>query len=306
MANLPRLGFIGLGRMGAPMCGRLLDAGYAITVFDVRVESMEGVLAKGAVAASSPAEVVLASDVIITIVPDPPAVEAVMDGELGVLSALGAGQILLEMTTSAPLLTRRLADDVKERGARILDAPVSGGVRGAESGKLAVMVGGDAALFEECRPIFEQVGSYIVHAGPNPGDGHTAKLMNNLLSVAGLLASAEVLALGMRAGLDPERLTDIINHSTGRTYSTEIKFPRDVFSGTYNAGFTVAQYLKDVNLAQDLADALRVPIPMGALAKQLWLSIISRDGPDIDHTAAVRSVARLAGLEDEALTPRGG
>jgi 3-hydroxyisobutyrate dehydrogenase len=283
------------------MCERLIDAGYPVTVFDIREESTEGARAKGAQVGSSPADVTMASDVIITIVPDPPAVEKVMDGEVGVLSAIGAGQILLEMTTSAPLLTRRLAQDIAERGARILDAPVSGGVRGAESGKLAVMVGGDADLFEECRPIFEQIGSYIVHAGPNPGDGHTAKIMNNMLSVAGLLASAEVLALGVRAGLDPERLTDIINHSTGKTYSTEVKFPRDVFTGTYSAGFTVAQYLKDLNLAGDLADALRVPIPMGALAKQLWLSIIGRDGPDIDHTAAVRSVARLAGLPDEAI-----
>jgi 3-hydroxyisobutyrate dehydrogenase-like beta-hydroxyacid dehydrogenase len=285
------------------MCDRLLDAGYSVTVCDLRAESMEGPTAKGANAVSSPAEVTIASDVVITIVPDPPAVEAIMDGEVGVLSALGAGQILLEMTTSAPLLTRRIAADVANRGARMLDAPVSGGVRGAESGKLAVMVGGDAGLLEECRPIFEHIGSYIVHAGPNPGDGHTAKLMNNLLSVAGLLASAEVLALGMRAGLHPERLIEIINHSTGKTYSTEVKFPRDVFTGTYNAGFTVAQYLKDVNLAQDLADALRVPIPMGALAKQIWLSIISREGPDLDHTAAVRSVARLAGVDDESLTP---
>lgn len=303
MADLPRLGFIGLGRMGGPMCDRLIDAGYSVTVYDVRAESMTGAVAKGASAANSPAEVTVGCDIVITIVPDPPAVEAVMDGEVGVLSALGAGQILLEMTTSAPLLTRRLAQDVSERGARMLDAPVSGGVRGAESGNLAVMVGGAADLLEECRPIFEKIGNYIVHAGPNPGDGHTAKLMNNLLSVAGLLASAEALALGMRAGLDPEKLTEIINHSTGRTYSTEIKFPRDVFSGTFNAGFTVSQYLKDVNLAQDLADALRVPIPMGALAKQIWLSIISQEGANLDHTAAVRSVTRLAGVADEDLSP---
>lgn len=304
MADLARIGFIGLGRMGAPMCGRLLEAGYRVTVFDVRADAMEESRAKGAAVGASPADVTLNSDVVITIVPDPPAVEAVMDGELGVLSALGEGQILLEMTTSAPLLTRRLAQDVAARGARMLDAPVSGGVRGAESGNLAVMVGGDARLFDECRPIFDCMGSYVVHAGDNVGDGHTAKLMNNMLSVAALLASAEALALGVRAGLDPERLTDIINHSTGRTYATEIKFPRDVFPGTYAAGFTVAQYLKDLNLAQDLADAMRVPIPMGALAKQLWLSIIGRDGPDIDHTAAVRSVARLAGLEDEAIQRR--
>lgn len=125
--------------------------------------------------------------------------------------------------------------------------------------------------------------------------------MNNMLGVSALLASAEALALGVRAGLDPEKLTEIINHSTGRTYATEIKFPRDVFTGTYNAGFTVAQYLKDLNLAQGLADDLRVPTPLAALTRQLWLQIISREGADIDHTAAVRSVARLAGLEDEAI-----
>src|SRR3954454_12968852 len=153
MGNLQVLGFIGLGRMGGPMCDRLLDAGYSVTVYDLRSESLEGPVAKGANAVGSPAEVTVASDVVITIVPDPPAVEAIMDGEVGVLSALGAGQILLEMTTSAPLLTRRIAADVAGRGARMLDAPVSGGVRGAESGKLAVMVGGDADLLQECRPI---------------------------------------------------------------------------------------------------------------------------------------------------------
>jgi 3-hydroxyisobutyrate dehydrogenase-like beta-hydroxyacid dehydrogenase len=290
----PRIGFVGIGKMGAPMTRRLLAAGYPVTVHDIRTEAVAEVRRAGAVSAGSPAAVAAGTDVVITMLPDPPAVETAVFGERGLGGAMGAGQVLLEMTSSHPGTTRRVASHMVARGVRVLDAPVSGGVRGAVEGTLCIMVGGPADLLEACRPILEHLGRDIVHVGDAPGDGDTAKTINNLLSATTVWSVVEALVLGAQAGLSPERLFAAVNRSTGRSHTTETKISRYILPRQFTAGFTVGQYLKDLNICLGLADELGVPMLLGSMVRQIW-AVAARDGmADLDHTALVELQERWA------------
>lgn len=294
--DLPRIGFVGVGKMGAPMARRLLAAGYQVTVHDVRPEAMAGVCCDGAASADSPAAAASRADVLITMLPDPPAVEQAVYGERGLGDAMHPGQVLLEMTSSHPSTTRRVAGDLTARGVRVLDAPVSGGVPGAVEGTLCIMVGGPAEVLDECRPILGHLGREIVHVGGAPGDGDVAKTINNMLSATAVWSVAEALALGVRAGLDPERLFAAVNHSSGRSYTTEIKIPRDILTRRFASGFTVGQYLKDLNICLDLAGELGVPMLLASMLRQAW-TVAARDGmAGSDNTELVRLLERWAGL----------
>jgi 3-hydroxyisobutyrate dehydrogenase len=294
----PRVGFIGLGRMGAPMARRLLSAGFPVTACDLRPEAVADAARDGAESADGAADAARRSDVVITMLPDGRAVERVVYGDSGLAAAMRPGQRLIEMTSSSPAVTRRVAADLERAGVNVLDAPVSGGVRGAVDGSLCVMAGGPAALLEACRPILECFGRHIVHVGDAPGDGDTAKTINNLLSATTLWSAAEAVALGVRAGLEPERLLDAVNHSTGRSYTTEVKFPRYVLPRQFTAGFTVAQYLKDLNICLELADELRAPMLLGSLVRQAWRIAVQEGMGEADHTALVELLERWAGTDD--------
>jgi len=189
-----QIGFIGLGRMGQPMARRLIEAGYGVAAYDIREDAVVAARASGAAAAAGITDAVRHADVIITMLPDGPAVERAAYGEGGVVAAAHAGQTLLEMTSSHPTVTRRLAADLGTRGVGVLDAPVSGGVRGAEQGSLCVMVGGPAALLESERALLECFGR-IVHVGDAPGDGDVAKTINNLMSATTIWSAVEAVAL---------------------------------------------------------------------------------------------------------------
>jgi 3-hydroxyisobutyrate dehydrogenase-like beta-hydroxyacid dehydrogenase len=205
-----------------------------------------------------------------------------------------AGQLLLEMTSSHPDTTRRVAGHLVPRGVRVLDAPVSGGVRGAIDGTLCIMVGGPADVLEACRPLLERLGRDIVHVGDAPGDGDTAKTINNLLSAMTVWSVAEALVLGAQAGLSPERLFAAVNHSTGRSHTTETKVSRYMLPRQFTSGFTVGQYLKDLNICLGLADELGVPMLLGSMLRQVW-TVAARDGmADLDHTALVQLLERWA------------
>ncbi len=295
--SLPRIGFIGIGKMGAPMARRLLGAGYRVVVHDLRREAVDAARRDGAGVAATPAEAAAQTDVAITMLPDGRAVEEAAYGPEGLVGALRAGQRLIEMTSSDPRVTRRLAADLVPRGVGVLDAPVSGGVRGAVEGTLCIMAGGPAELLDACRPILECLGRDIVHVGDEPGDGDTAKTINNFLSATTVWSVAEALALAARAGLSPERLMAAVNRSSGRSHTTETKVARHILTRRFDAGFTVAQYLKDLTICLGVADDLRVPMPLAALLRQVW-SIAARDGlGEQDHTALVCLLERWAGIE---------
>jgi 3-hydroxyisobutyrate dehydrogenase len=291
----PRIGFIGLGKMGTPMSQRLLAAGYRVTAHDLRAEAVAAARRAGADAGGSPAEIAGRTDVVLTMLPDAQAVERVVHGDQGLARSLRSGQFLLEMTSSHPRVTRGLAAELVPKGVRVLDAPVSGGVRGAVEGTLCIMAGGPADVLEALRPILECLGSTIVHVGDVPGDGDTAKTINNLLSATAIWSSIEAVVLGIRAGLAPDRLLAAINHSTGRSYTTETKFSRYILPRDFTAGFTVGQYLKDLSICLDVAAELGAPMLLGSMVRQAW-SVAAHEGmADQDHTALVGLLERWMG-----------
>lgn len=292
-AELRRVGFIGLGKMGTPMARRLLAAGYRVIAHDVRPEAAAEVMTAGAASGDSPALVASLADAVITMLPDARAVERVIYGERGLGEAMGSGQVLLEMTSSHPGTTRRVAADLGRKGVRVLDCPVSGGVRGAAEGTLCVMVGGPAGVLDACRPVLECFGE-VVHVGDSPGDGDTAKTINNLLSATTIWSVVEAFVLGARAGLAPDRLFAAVNRSTGRSYTTETKISRYFLARRFDAGFTVGQYVKDLNICLDLADDLGVPMLLGSMARQAW-TVAAREGlAERDHTELLRLMERWA------------
>ncbi|HLW46354.1 MAG TPA: NAD(P)-dependent oxidoreductase [bacterium] len=294
--DAPRIGFIGLGRMGQPMARRLVQAGYGVTGYDVRNEALAAARRDGAAAASGVADAVRGADVLITMLPDGRAVEAVVYGEPGLLSAVRPGQTLLEMTSSHPDVTRRVAADLAGRGIGVLDAPVSGGVRGAEQGTLCVMVGGPAPLLEAQRPLLECFGR-IVHVGDAPGDGDVAKTINNLMSATTIWSAVEAITLARRAGLEPERFLEAINRSTGRSYTTEQKVAQYMLPRRFAAGFTVAQYLKDLDICLDVAAGLDAPMLLGEALRQAWRAAAQSGLAAEDHTALITLLERWAGLD---------
>ncbi len=291
----PRIGVIGLGKMGAPMARRLLRAGYRVGGYDLRPEAVAGAVRDGVEREASVGDLARDAGIVLTMLPDGRAVEAAVYGEGGLAHAMRPGQILIEMTSSSPRVTRRVARDLGAAGVEVLDAPVSGGVRGAVDGTLCVMAGGPADLVERCRPVLACFGE-IVHAGDAAGDGDAAKTINNLLSAAALWSTAEAIALGQKAGLSADRLIAAVNRSTGRNYTTEIKCPRFILPRNFTAGFTVAQYLKDLDICLDLADELRVPMLMGALTRQAWRIAVGEGMGDADHTALIELLERWAGV----------
>lgn len=236
------IGFIGTGRMGRPMAGHLLAAGHALVVHDLTREAAEPLLARGAAWAASPAEVARQATTVITIVPSSREMEALVPA---LLPHLGREHLLIDMTSADPGSTRRLAKEVEARGARMIDAPVSGGVGGAERATLSIMVGGAAADVERARPLLQAMGKNIFHVG-GIGTGHAMKIVNNVLSASCLTATAEAIVVGMRAGIDPARAIEILSVSTGRSDATMRKFPEFILPGGFNSGFVMALMDKDL------------------------------------------------------------
>ena len=290
------IGFVGLGNMGAPMAGRLLDAGYGLIVHDVRQAAAAPLLARGARWAGSPAGVAAAATTIISIVPSSKEVRAVFEGSQGILGALQAGALCIEMTTADPSATRELAPEVEARGAHLIDAPVSGGVRGATDGSLAIMVGGPAALLERARPVLERMGKNIFHAGP-VGAGHAIKLVNNMCSGGILALTIEAVAVAAKAGVDPARAVEIIQASSGRSNASDYKFPKFILSGAFDAGFAIRLMLKDVDGYGRLAQEGGVPSPVGRAATEIYRMAVARGMGDLDHTAVARLIEEWAGIE---------
>jgi 3-hydroxyisobutyrate dehydrogenase len=286
-----RIAFIGLGRMGRPMARRLVRAGYAVTGCDVRHDALEAACRDGVTPGAGLAETVRPADTLITILPDGPAVEKAVYGEAGLLAAARPGQTLLEMTSSHPRVTRRVAADLAPRGVGVLDAPVSGGVRGAEQGTLCIMVGGPAPLLESQRPLLECFGR-IVHVGDAPGDGDVAKTINNLMSATTIWSAVEAITLARRAGLDPERFLEAINGSTGRSYTTEQKVAQYMLPRRFAAGFTIGQYLKDLDICLDVAAGLDVPMLLGESLHQAWRTAAQSGFAAEDHTALIALLER--------------
>ena len=280
--------------MGGPMLRRLVAAGRPVRAFDTDDRALAAAVEAGAERADAPADAAREADVVITMLPDPATV-ASAGGDL--LGGLARDALWIEMSSSHPATTRALAAEADERGASLLDAPVSGGVKGAEAGTLTIMLGGPAALVERARPLLETLGSNLVHVGERPGDGDTAKTLNNMLSATNLAAAAEALAIALREGLDPERLVDCVNGGTGASHAMREKVGGQVLTGRFDSRFTLGQYLKDLGSPTRWRPSTASP-PAGpnAAAQALWTSHAARGAADEDHTRMVALLLADAGV----------
>lgn len=302
MEPISRVGFIGLGNMGFPMAGRLADAGFKLTIYDInQIVSENFVKRHAGKSAASASEVGLNAQVVITMLPDGQAVRRVVLGDQakakqGLLDSMPGGAVLIDMSSSAPTGTLYLGQQMADKNITLLDAPVSGGVSKAKDGSLAIMVGGDQETIRHCMPLLEVMGARIFETGPL-GSGHSMKVLNNLVSAAGLIAAAEALLIGTRFGLTPDVMIDVLNASTGRNNSTENKFKQFVLSRAFNSGFSLALMVKDLTTALDLAHESGVPATFGETCLELWLAALSKLEKNADHTAVVRWFEENSGIE---------
>lgn len=287
-----KIGFIGLGHMGAPMARNLLKAGEQLVVFDVVKEAVEKLCGLGAAPATSAKDAAAQAEMVITMLPSSPHVRMVYLGEDGVLSGVRPGVVLVDSSTIDPHTAREVAKLAADRGNPMADAPVSGGTGGAEAATLTFMVGGSAALFHQVRPILACMGKNIIHCGDS-GNGQVAKICNNMLLAISMIGVAEAMTLGVSLGIEAKVLADIINTSSGRCWSSDTYNP---YPGVmenvpaargYTGGFGADLMLKDLGLANDAAKLARQPVMMGALAQQLYQLMSSRGFGQQDFSAIV-------------------
>jgi len=280
------VGLIGLGLMGRPIGLNLLKKGFSLTVWNRSPSRAEAVASQGARVAASPREVAAASDVLIMIVSDPPAVEQVLWGENGALSGLRRGAVLVDCSTVSPALARRSAAASSERGVEYLDAPVTGGTWGAEKGELVMMVGGPAETLKRVEPVFAAIAKRWFHLGPN-GAGQSVKLAMNMLLALEVDALAEALALTRAAGIAGERVIEVMQSSMGRAPVLDVKAPM-LLQRNYSPSFPLRLMHKDLALAMDLARELGVNLPAGSAAERVYANVLSSAREDLDYAAIGR------------------
>lgn len=290
-----RIGFVGLGTMGAPMARRLLEAGYEVTVHNRTRAREEALAAAGAARAAAPRQAADGADLVITIVSDTPDVQAVVLGEQGVALGMKAGSVLVDMSTISPATTRRIATAVQEHGVSMLDAPVSGGSEGAEKGTLSIMVGGDAAALERARPVLEHLGTTITHVGAS-GAGQVAKAVNQTIIAGTYAAVAEGIALALAAEIDVEAALQALGGGAAGSWVLANR-ARNMVKGDYPLGFRTRLHRKDLGIALAAAKDLGVAMPVTAYVEQVETSLIKRGFGDEDVSNVARVVREQAGLD---------
>ena len=289
------IGFVGVGRMGGPMAGRLLDAGHTLTVFDTSAEALAPLKARGATVAGSAEDVASSAEIVMMSLPTPPIVQAVSLGDKGILRGSKV-RTLIDLSTTGPSVAKIVGAAAGERKVAWVDSPVSGGVSGATKGTLAVMVSGPRATFDEIEPLLKVFGKTFF-VGEKPGLAQIAKLANNLLAAAALVLSSEAMAMGVKAGLDAKVLIDIINAGSGRNSATQDKFPKAILPGTFDFGFATGLSYKDVRLCIDEAEAMGVPMVAGAAVRQMLAVTQARFGANSDFTCIAKVLEEWAGVE---------
>jgi 3-hydroxyisobutyrate dehydrogenase len=292
MASKERIGFIGLGNMGAPMARRLVDAGYELVVTDAMPEAVERFEAGSKCErAASPQSIGERCRVVITMLPNGQIVREVLLGANGLAPRLAPGSVAIDMSSSSPIGTRELSADLATIGIALVDAPVSGGVKKAADGTLAIMVGGEAEPVTRVRPILEAMGKLFA-TGPS-GSGHAMKALNNFLSAANLAIAAEAVIAGQRFGLDPATMISILNASTGRNTGTDSKFPNYVLPRTFNSGFALGLMAKDLRLALEVARSSGAPAGLLEKTAQMWAAAEQQLGGKADNTEVVKYLESL-------------
>ncbi len=294
MSNKLKLGFVGLGIMGAPMAGQLVKAGHEVYVF-TRSKIAPEIAQSSAIQCASAAEVAQKSDIIFTMVPDTPDVERVLFGDGGIASGLSKGKIVVDMSSISPIATKEYAKKINALGCDYIDAPVSGGEVGAKNATLSIMVGGDEKVFEKIKPIFELMGKNINLVGGN-GDGQTAKVANQIIVALNIEAVAEALLFAAKAGADPAKVRQALMGGFAGSKILEVHGERMV-KRTFDPGFRIELHQKDLNLALNSARALGVSLPNTATAQELFNSCAAHGGKAWDHSAMVKALEMMANFE---------
>ena len=292
------IGFIGLGNMGFPIACRLLAAGHRVVVFDTRAAVVDDAVQRGAEAAASAPDVGDRVATVMVSLPTPAASIAVT-GDVAGGSAI---RRFVDFSTVGSQTAQRNSVVLAEHGVAALDSPVSGGVHGAQAGTLAVMVSGPRADFEACAPAFDAIGR-VTYISAKPGAAQTMKLANNMIAATSLAVTAEVMAMGVKAGLDAQTMIDVLNAGSGATHASRDKFPRAVLPRTFDYGFATGLMVKDIRLYLDEAKALGLPTAMADAVALMWESTLTAEGPESDFTSVVKPIEAAAGVVIEARAP---
>lgn len=299
-----RIGFVGLGKMGRPMAVNLVKAGHEVTVHNRSLAAVNLMVSRGAKAAASPAAVAQAVEVLLTSVPDPEDVERVYLGPKGALETARSGQIFIDTSTVDPMTSRRIGEALAAKGVAYLDAPVSGGPKGAETGTLTIMVGGDPKAFARAKPVLDALGKKIYHLGP-VGAGSTAKLCNQLLGAVTHALIGEVMVLGTKAGMEPRTLYEALRNSSGQSYALDRAVPNFILPGNFEPAFTVEGSYKDLECAIRTAKALGVRMLLAPIGQQCFEEARALGHAQKDAAAVILPMETLAGVQvrDRAAKP---
>lgn len=282
--------------MGGAMAVNLLNAGFRLTGYDVNKDALTRIAVKGAHVGSDPRDVAANSDVVITSLPSPEILEEVVLGEKGILAGAKDGMILMTTDTVLPETIHKISREATKRGVSVLDAPVSGGPHGARAATLTIMVGGEKQIFERCIPIFKAIGKESHHVGPS-GAGCITKLVNNLCSLANTVAACEGFVLGVKAGVDPKVLHQVISTGTGRSYALEHKIPKQIAKGNFDAGYSIRIASKDLSLITSLGKSNGVPLFMTNAVYELFKLARAKGLDEKDHVAVVTVLEEIAGVQ---------
>ena len=292
-----RVGFIGIGNIGKPMAEQIVRAGHTLVVHDLRRDAATSLVAEGAIWAGSPAEVAIGCDVVCTCLPGPREVEPVVLGEGGIAAGIVPGSVYVDHTTNAPSLVRRLRDVLATKGVDTLDAPVSGGMEGARTRDLVMLVGGDASVVEKVRPVLDSMAKTIMHVG-DVGAGCVCKLAHNCAGFSIGLAMVECMTLAVKAGVDPATLVDVFQRcAIGRSFDLHVRLPATLFQGDFEPRFALKVANKDMTLAAELAQALGVPMKLAEASAEQMSEAMSRGMGDRDSSVFLTLQEERAGVE---------
>lgn len=292
---MKRVGFIGLGLMGKPMARNLMRAGYPLTIHNRSRGPVDELAAEGATPATTPKEVAEQVDVVITCLPDSPDVEQVTLGNNGIIQGGRPGLTVIDMSTIAPGVAVRIADELAERDIHWLDAPVSGGDVGAQQGTLAIMVGGDEAVFQDCLDLFQAMGQKIVHVG-GPGAGQVTKVCNQIIAAGTIAAMSEALVLAAKAGADVERVIEAIRGGAARCWALEVRAPQ-ILRRELEPGFKAYMQYKDLNIVLDAGKTYQVALPVTGTVRELYTAMLAAGRGELDTSAVVTVLEDLAHVQ---------
>jgi 3-hydroxyisobutyrate dehydrogenase-like beta-hydroxyacid dehydrogenase len=288
------IGFIGLGNMGTPMATRLAEAGYQLVVFDTREDVVAPFIARGSKRASSAADIGSQAETVLVSLPTPDIVQKVVLGQGGVADG-SAVKTIVDLSTTGPRVGAAIAAELKARGITFVDCPVSGGVGGAKAGTLAVMVSCPRAAFDRLKPMLKNIGK-VFFIGEAPGSAQMMKLVNNLMSATAMAIASEAIVAGVKAGIDPAVMVDVINVSSGQNTATTQKFPKSILNRRFDYGFATGLMFKDVRLCLEEAQGMGLTLETGNAVRAVWQKVMDELGPESDFTRIVEVLEKPAGV----------